>query len=112
MATSGDFYVAIDKVPPGRWPFDLEEPQAIIKSTGTPPMTGLKYQQRRTNAESAVRDSLTVPDPSRTRGRRVVVIDDVFTDGLTMREVARALRRQGGAAEVQGVTLARQPFGR
>lgn len=60
-----------EQVPPGRWPFDLEEPPAIIKSTDTPPMTGLKYQQRRTNAESAVRDSLTVPDPSRTRGRRV-----------------------------------------
>ncbi len=75
-------------------------------------MTGLKYQQRRTNAEAAVRDSQAVPDASRTTGRRVIVVDDVFTDGLTMREVARALRLQGRAAAVQGVTLARQPFGR
>lgn len=101
-----------EQVPPGRWPFDLAEPPTIIKTSDTPPMTGLKYQQRRTNAESAVRDSLAVPDASRTTGRRVIVVDDVFTDGLTMREVARALRLQGRAAAVHGVTLARQPFGR
>jgi predicted amidophosphoribosyltransferase len=34
----------------------------------------------------------------------------VFTDGLTLNEVARALRRAGAAA-VCGVTLCRQPFG-
>lgn len=101
-----------EQVPPGRWPFDLAEPPAIIKMADTPPMTGMKYQQRRVNAESAVRDALSVPDPSRTAGRRIIVVDDVFTDGLTMREVARALRLRGRAAEVQGVTLARQPFGR
>lgn len=101
-----------EQVPPGRWPFDLADPPAIAKTVDTPAMTGLTYQQRRVNAEGPVRDSLAVPDPSRTVARRIVVIDDVFTDGLTMREVARALRVQGRAAEVQGVTLARQPFGR
>lgn len=101
-----------EQVPPGRWPFDLAETPAIIKTADAPAMTGMKYQQRRANAEGPVRDSLEVPDPSRTRGRRIVVVDDVFTDGLTMREVARALRLQGRARDVQGVTLARQPFGR
>lgn len=101
-----------EQVPPGRWPFDLAETPAVTKTADTPAMTGMKYQQRRANAEGAVRDSLMVPDQSRTKGRRIVVVDDVFTDGLTMREVARALRIQGSAAEVQGVTLARQPFGR
>ncbi len=101
-----------EQVPPGRWPFDLAETPAIIKTADAPAMTGMKYQQRRVNAEGPVRDSLEVSDPSRTRGRRIVVVDDVFTDGLTMREVARALRLQGRAREVRGVTLARQPFGR
>ena len=41
---------------------------------------------------------------------RIVVIDDVFTDGLTLNEVARALRLQGGAERVFGVTLVRQPW--
>ena len=37
----------------------------------------------------------------------MLVYNDVFTDGLTMNEVARCLREQGGAAAVCGVTLAR-----
>ena len=53
-----------------------------------------------------------MPDAARTRGRRIAVLDDVFTDGLTQREVARALRLQGEAKEGYGVTLARQPYGR
>ena len=39
----------------------------------------------------------------------VLVYDDVFTDGLTLNEVARALRRVGANA-VCGVTLCRQPY--
>ena len=101
-----------EQASPGRWPFDLAETPAVTKTAETRAMTGMKYQQRKANAEGPLRDALAVPDPSRTAGRRIVVIDDVFTDGLTMREVARALRRQGRAAEVQGVTLARQPYGR
>lgn len=101
-----------EQASPGRWPFDLAGTPAVIKTADTPAMTGMKYQQRRVNAEGPVRGALAVPDPSRTAGRRIVVVDDVFTDGLTMREVARALRLQGRAAQVQGVTLARQPFGR
>ena len=44
------------------------------------------------------------------QGKHVLVYDDVFTDGLTLNEVARALRR-AGADEVCGVTLCRQPYG-
>lgn len=99
-----------EQVPAGRWPFDLTDTPAVIKNADTPAMTGLKYKARRLNAEGAVWGALLVPDPSRTRGRRIVVLDDVFTDGLTMREVARALRLYGEAAEVRGVTLARQPY--
>lgn len=102
-----------EQVPPGRWPFDLAETAAIIKTADTPSMVSMKsYPGRRQNAEGPLRDSLEVPDPSRTKGRRIVVVDDVFTDGLTLREVARALRLQGRAVDVRGVTLARQPFGR
>lgn len=39
-------------------------------------------------------------------GRRVLLVDDLFTTGATLRESARALRR-GGAAEVRVFTLAR-----
>jgi predicted amidophosphoribosyltransferase len=100
-----------EQIPSGRWPFDLADPPAILKTSETPSMVSMKsYAARRMNAEGPVRDSLIVPDASRTEDRRIIVVDDVFTDGLTLREVARALRMQGRAAQVQGVTLARQPF--
>ena len=38
-----------------------------------------------------------------------MVIDDVFTEGSTLREVTRALIL-AGADEVAGLTLARQPW--
>jgi predicted amidophosphoribosyltransferase len=72
-------------------------------------MTGLTYRERRVNAEGSLRAALSVPDPARTKGKTIAVVDDVFTGGLTLREVARALRLQGGAAVVLGVTLTRQP---
>ena len=47
--------------------------------------------------------------PGTPRARRILVIDDVFTEGSTLREVARVLVRSG-ADEVAGLTLARQPW--
>jgi hypothetical protein len=41
----------------------------------------------------------------------IVVYDDVFTDGFTLREVARCLIRVGDATVVCSVTLTRQPSG-
>ena len=91
------------------WPFDLTDPSVIVKTTETEQMARRSYQERKKNAQTSLRAALAVPDRSRTQGKRIVVVDDVFTDGLTLNEVARALR-QAGAAQVFGVTLARQPF--
>lgn len=49
----------------------------------------------------SVRDALEVPDPGVTDGRAILVYD-VFTDGFTLSEVARCLRREGGAARSAG----------
>ena len=46
---------------------------------------------------------------TRVTGRKVLVFDDVFTEGFTIREVAKALVDQG-ASEVSEIVLARQPF--
>ena len=92
------------------WPFDLHDPAAILKTGPTDSFTGKPYRQRRAIAEEQLRAVLHVPDPSRTNGRRILVFDDVFTDGRTLNEVARALKEQGGATAVCGVTLCRQPW--
>jgi predicted amidophosphoribosyltransferase len=99
---------AQEQTPPG-WPFVMDPP-VIVKTGETPSMAHLaRYQERKANAEGPVRDALHVPEANRVRDMSVVVIDDVFTDGLTLREVARALRAAGANA-VYGVALARQRY--
>ena len=46
--------------------------------------------------------------PFSIEGRTVVLVDDVWTTGATLRDCARALR-EGGAAEVRVITVARVP---
>lgn len=94
------------------WPFDLTGDPVIVKTKPTEALVGKPYKQRRTYAETELRAALAVPAPGRTVGKNVLVYDDVFTDGLTLNEVARALRDQGAAKIVCGVTLCRQPWRR
>ena len=95
----------------GEWPFDVDlaEP-AIIKTVPTPRMTNNSWKQRHQIAKNELRPSLHIPDITRTKGKTILVYDDVFTDGHTLNEVARCLIKDGGAVEVCGVTLARQPW--
>ena len=87
---------AAAEVPPGTvWPFDIAGEPVIVKTGPTPPMVGNGYQDRRRIAEGPLRDALQVTRPEDVRGKRVLVYDDVFTDGLTLNEVARALRLAG-----------------
>jgi predicted amidophosphoribosyltransferase len=90
-----------------RWPF---ERGAVVKRVETAAMAGLGLGRRRACAEGSLRRALAVPDPDRVFGLRVLVVDDVFTEGSTLREVARALTL-AGALEVAGLALARQPWG-
>jgi len=101
---------AAAEVSPGtQWPFDIEGEPLIVKSGPTPRMVGNGYQDRRRIAEGPLRDALEITRPEDVRGKRVLIYDDVFTDGLTLNEVARALRI-AGATEVCGITLCRQPY--
>ena len=79
---------------------------AVVKTAETPPMTGRSGAARVAVAEGPLRACLAVPRPDRVAGARVLVLDDVLTEGATLREVARALRA-AGAREVAGLAVTR-----
>jgi predicted amidophosphoribosyltransferase len=82
---------------------------AVTKTAETRPMQRLGRSERRALAAGALRRALVVESPRLVQDARVLVVDDVMTDGCTLREVARALRR-AGALEVAGLVLARLPW--
>jgi ComF family protein len=69
----------------------------------TEPQVGLTAGERLVN----VRGAFALERPAAVEGRRVLLIDDVYTTGSTVRECARILRRDGKAAAVGVVTVAR-----
>ena len=90
---------------------DLGPIPAIVKTGPTP-----RARRPQPCRASAHRPGTAPSRPSRPRpgtdqpASRILVVDDVFTDGRTLDEVARALRLQGGAREVCGLALCRQPW--
>jgi len=84
-------------------------PDVLSKSFETPSMTGLSWADRQVVASGPLRRALSVPDVASVESARVLVIDDVFTDGSTLREVALVLLASG-AAEVAGLVLARKEW--
>lgn len=91
---------------PIAWPFRVD---VLSKTAATQPMVGRTWRERKTIAEGALRSALAAPDPVAVVGKRILVVDDVFTEGFTIREVARALIR-AGAVEVSEIVLAREPW--
>jgi predicted amidophosphoribosyltransferase len=77
----------------------------VAKVAETPAMSGRSRWERTRIAEGPLRRALR-PGAADLSGARVLVVDDVFTEGSTLREVARVLRRSG-AEEVAGLVLAR-----
>lgn len=71
-----------------------------VRETGS--QTGLTRHQRRAN----VRGAFVLRRPAEVKGRRVLIVDDVYTTGTTLSECARVLRR-AGSAEIFVATVAR-----
>jgi len=88
------------------WRIDAD---LLTKTDATRPMVGTAAALRRLRAAGELRASLAVTDPGAVAGRRILAVDDVFTDGSTLREIAGALRKAGASA-VSGLVLARQPL--
>jgi ComF family protein len=74
----------------------------LIKRTPTHPQTGLGRRERRRN----LRGTFSLAPRAVLRGRRILLVDDIYTTGCTVEECARVLRR-AGARSVRVVTLAR-----
>ncbi len=68
----------------------------------TPSQTRLKKRQRRQNIAGA----FACPDAELVRGKRVMLVDDVYTTGSTLNECARVLM-EAGAESVECLAYAR-----
>jgi predicted amidophosphoribosyltransferase len=91
---------------PIAWPFAYD---VIVKTAATERMVGHSWRERKAIAEGPLRAALDVPLPEVIAGKRILVVDDVFTEGFTVREIARALIC-AGATEVSEIVLAREPW--
>lgn len=79
-------------------------PRAIVRTRATRQQVGLGQREREDN----VRGAFDVPEEADivVRGRRILVIDDVYTTGATVSAASRALKRSGAQA-VDVLTFAR-----
>jgi len=80
-------------------PLDCRNLQRI---RDTVPQYGLKIREREKNVKGA----FALQRPERIAGRRVLLVDDVYTTGATAKECARVLKR-AKAASIDVLTLAR-----
>jgi ComF family protein len=77
-------------------------PGVLARQRATESQAGLSLHQRRRN----LRGAFFVTDAIRVQGRDVLLIDDIYTTGATVRACSLALRR-AGAAGVWVATVAR-----
>ena len=76
--------------------------ELLTRARETRPQTRLSREQRLAN----VRGAFLVADAEAVSGRRILLVDDVFTTGTTLDECALALKR-AGAARIAALTVAR-----
>jgi len=73
----------------------------LIKTSNIPPQTSLDGGARRRNVKGA----FTVRNPGAVEGKSVLLVDDVYTTGSTIRECASVLKA-AGAREIRALTIA------
>jgi ComF family protein len=74
----------------------------LSRNRWTEPQTSLTRAERRKNVKGA----FSVRHPNKAKGRRILLVDDVFTTGATVNECSRVLMK-AGAESVDVLTLAR-----
>lgn len=76
---------------------------SLIKYKATKPQSSFAHRNAR--AEN-IKGAFKVKNPANIKGKRVVLIDDVFTTGATAKECAKTLRK-AGALSVDILTIAK-----
>jgi predicted amidophosphoribosyltransferase len=74
-------------------------PGALRRSRNTSSQVGLNHDERWQNVHGAFEG-----DPKMVKGQRLLLVDDLYTTGATMRACQQAL---AGAEKVFGLTVAR-----
>jgi predicted amidophosphoribosyltransferase len=93
----------------GEWPFDVNDPPALLKTAPTERSARNTAPAKRA-AAAQLREVLVIPDRARVDGRHLLVYDDVCTTGSQLNAVAECLVDDGGARSVEAVVLARAPW--
>ena len=75
---------------------------SLIKIKNTKAQIELSEKEREEN----IKGSFVVKDKEKINGRKILLIDDVYTTGSTMEETAKILK-ESGAKEVWGMVVAR-----
>ena len=75
--------------------------RCLRKTRNVPPQPSLAAEAREKN----VRNAFAVKSPGKIAGRTLIIVDDVFTTGATLRECSRVLI-SAGAREVRALTIA------
>jgi competence protein ComFC len=73
----------------------------LVKVKNVPPQTSLEANERARN----VRGAFKVKRPETIKGKVILLVDDVYTTGSTLRECSLALK-EAGVKEVRAVTIA------
>lgn len=75
----------------------------LIKIKKTQPQVELPRAEREKNIKGAFK----LREPQKVQGKKIFLVDDVFTTGATMEECAKVLKK-AGAKEVWGIVIARE----
>ncbi len=74
----------------------------LVKTRDTMPQVGLSAKARKRNIKKAYE----IKNRERVYGKSVMLIDDVYTTGATVRECSKVLKK-AGATDIHVITLAR-----